>query len=393
MTIDCSGKKQIKTYWHLKAQRPQKKGQEIKFSETEWIKKTRECLWTAVDLQRKASDVPIGVLLSGGLDSSLLVGILAELGGTKIETFSIGFEEFAGLKADEFEFSNMVAQKFKTTHHQYLAPYDEMLSKLHETTRNMSEPMVSTDVTAFYLLAERVSKQVKVVMSGQGADEVLGGYFWYPRMAAETGSYLDRFAKHYFDRNNNEYLEMINPDIHPKNYPLFIDPTRTYIAKELESKDAQTFMDAVFRLDLTQLIVDDPVKRLDNMSMAWGLEARVPFLDENFVDLCMQIPPDLKLKAEGKYPLKTIARGLIPDEIIDRSKGYFPVPVLRYIQGPYFNFMCEILNSNTCRQRNLYNRKYVEKLIANPQSDFTPIQGNKLWHLALLELWLQENRL
>jgi asparagine synthase (glutamine-hydrolysing) len=386
MTIDRTGKKEIKTYWHLHAKRPHRDREEIIFTETVWINKVRESIWQAVDLQRKASDVPIGILLSGGLDSSLLVGILAELGGTKIETFSIGFEEFAGVKADEFEFSDMIATKFKTQHHRYLAPYSEMFTKLPDATQCMSEPMVSTDVTAFYLLAERVSQQVKVVMSGQGADEVLGGYFWYPRMATETGTYLDRFAKHYLDRSHSEYLAMIDTD-------LSYDPTRSYIANELSSQYAETFMDAVFRLDVTQLIVDDPVKRVDNMSMAWGLEARVPFLDEKFVELCMQIPPELKLRSDGKYPLKAVARRLIPDAVIDRPKGYFPVPVLRYVQGPYFSFMSDILNSDKCRNRKLFNREYIDKLMANPQSDFTPIQGNKLWHLALLELWLQQNGL
>lgn len=391
MTVDSTGKKETKTYWHLQAERPHSNDREIFYTESEWIGKVRESLWQAVDLQRRASDVPIGILLSGGLDSSLLVGILSELGGSKIETFSIGFEEFAGTKADEFEFSDMIAAKFKTQHHRYLAPYEEMLSKLLDATRSMSEPMVSTDVTAFYLLAERVSKHVKVVMSGQGADEVLGGYFWYPRMAAESGPYLERFAKHYLDRSHSEYLDMINPEFYPglNNF----DPTRSHIARELASTDAETFMDAVFKLDVSQLIVDDPVKRLDNMSMAWGLEARVPFLDENFVKLAMQIPPELKLRAEGKYPLKAVARGIVPDAIIDRPKGYFPVPVLRYVQGPYYTFMCDILNSSKCRNRNLYNRNYLDKLMANPQSDFTPIQGNKLWHLTLLELWLQANGL
>jgi asparagine synthase (glutamine-hydrolysing) len=320
------------------------------------------------------------------------VAILTELDNKKIETFSIGFEEFGGIKADEFEFSDLIASKFKTNHHRYLVPYAEMIFKLSDATKNMSEPMVSTDVTAFYLLAERVSKEVKVVMSGQGADEVMGGYFWYPKMASETGSYLDRFARHYLDRSQQEYLEMIEPNFWVwNNLETPADPTRTYIANELSSKNAQTFMDEVFNLDVSQLVVDDPVKRLDNMSMAWGLEARVPFLDENFVNLALQIPPELKLKMDGKYPLKMIARGLIPDVIIDRPKGYFPVPILRFIKGPYFEIMKDILNSNRCRNRKLFNRKYIDKLMANPQSDFTPIQGNKLWHLALLELWLQSN--
>jgi asparagine synthase (glutamine-hydrolysing) len=389
MTIDLTKQTQnSENYWQLKAQRPEKNGQELIYTEQQWINKTREALWQAVDLQRHASDVPIGVLLSGGLDSSLLVAILAQLGGTSIESFSICFEEFAGVKADEFEFSDLIAQQFQTKHHRYLVPYSEMLSNLRPTTLFMSEPMVSTDVTAFFLLAERVSKQVKVVMSGQGADEVMGGYFWYPRMMQESGEYLERFDKHYLDRNHGEYLSMIAQSFHPSQQQDF---TRQHAEKQLHSPLATSFMDAVFRWDVSELIVDDPVKRVDNMTMAWGLEARVPFLDETFVELAMQVPPEIKLKQEGKYPLKALARRLIPDSIIDRPKGYFPVPVLRYVQGPYFDFMKEVLYSPECRRRGLYNFDYIDKLIVHSQSHFTPIQGNKLWHLALLKTWLQSN--
>jgi asparagine synthase (glutamine-hydrolysing) len=142
---------------------------------------------------------------------------------------------------------------------------------------------------------------------------------------------------------------------------------------------------------VTTLIVDDPVKRVDNMTMAWGLEARVPFLDHELVELAAQMPPALKLKDNGKYVLKKIARGLLPDAVIDRPKGYFPMPALKYVRGEFYDLMRDILNSETCRQRGLYNRAYVDKLLAAPKTHFTRIQGSKLWHLSLLEYWLQLN--
>jgi asparagine synthase (glutamine-hydrolysing) len=154
---------------------------------------------------------------------------------------------------------------------------------------------------------------------------------------------------------------------------------------------ADTFMDRVFNLDVTTLIVDDPVKRVDNMTMAWGLEARVPFLDHELVELAAQMPPELKLKENGKYVLKQISRGLLPDAVIDRPKGYFPMPALKYVRGEFYHFMQDILNSDACRNRGLYNRAYVDKLLAEPEQHFTRIQGSKLWHLSLLEYWLQLN--
>jgi asparagine synthase (glutamine-hydrolysing) len=142
-------------------------------------------------------------------------------------------------------------------------------------------------------------------------------------------------------------------------------------------------------MDITTLIVDDPLKRVDNMTMAWGLEARVPFLDHQLVEWVAQMPPALKLKDYGKYPLKTIARALLPASVIERKKGYFPLPALKYVRGEFLQFMRETLTSTACQQRNLFQKNYVNKLLAAPDQYLTPLQGSKLWHLALLESWLQ----
>jgi asparagine synthetase B (glutamine-hydrolysing) len=111
------------------------------------------------------------------------------------------------------------------------------------------------------------------------------------------------------------------------------------------------FLDQVWRFDATTLIVDDPVKRVDNMPMAWALEVRTPFLDHELVELAARMPPELKLKEGGKFPLKAISRGLIPDSVIDRPKGYFPVPALRYVRGPFLEMMRDILLSTACIRR------------------------------------------
>jgi len=142
---------------------------------------------------------------------------------------------------------------------------------------------------------------------------------------------------------------------------------------------------------VTTLIVDDPVKRVDNMTMAWGLEARVPFLDQQLVEIAARMPPEYKLGDGGKYMLKRIARGRVPDAVIDRPKGYFPMPALKYVRGEFLDFMRDIVNSRACRERGVFNRTYVDRLLVAPDRYFTRLQGSKLWHLALLELWLQLN--
>jgi asparagine synthase (glutamine-hydrolysing) len=380
MIITPGAEPELRPYWRLSAKRPA-----AARSEAEWTEAIHAALRKAVERRKVIADVPVGVLLSGGLDSSLLVALLAEANVSDLRTFSIGFEDVPEEAGSEFEYSDQVVERFGTTHKKYRIPNAEVLPRLPEAVSNMAEPMVGQDAVAFYLLAERVSQDVKVVQSGQGADEVFGGYFWYPRMSAESGGDLERFAQHYFDRPHSEFLETVSADFRGDDY------TSQLVAARLAEPGADTYIDKVLRFDVTTLIVDDPVKRVDNMTMAWGLEARVPFLDHELVELAAAMPPELKLQSGGKHVLKRIARGLLPDAVIDRPKGYFPMPALKFVRGDFLAFMRDILNSEACRARGLFNRAYVEKLLAAPDQYFTKLQGSKLWHLALLELWLQRN--
>ncbi|MDH3326529.1 MAG: N-acetylglutaminylglutamine amidotransferase [Gammaproteobacteria bacterium] len=377
-TISENGEIKQKRYWSLDATRPEKP-----LSEPEWIDAIHDALRQAVKKRTEISDVPVGVLLSGGLDSSLLVALLDEAGVKDIRTFSIGFDDIGDEAGSEFEYSDAVVERFKTNHQKLHIANEEVLRRLPEAVANMAEPMFGQDAVAFYLLSEQVSKHVKVVQSGQGADEVFGGYFWYPRMEAEKGDALDRFRKHYFDRDHAEYLKMVTPEYRGEDY------TSQQIEELLNEPGADTFMDSVLRMDTTTLIVDDPVKRVDNMTMAWGLEARVPFLDQNLIEIAARMPPELKFKSGGKHPLKMISRGLLPDKVIDRPKGYFPMPALKYVQGEFLDFMRDILDSQACRNRNLYQRDYVQQLLNEPEKHHTRLNGSKLWHLALLEYWMQ----
>ena len=368
------------TYWHPSATRP-----EGNVSEEDYIARTHELLTAAVTKRMAASDVPIGVLLSGGLDSSLIVALLKEAGHRDIRTFSIGFEDIDDESGSEFEFSDQVVSKFKTDHKKYLLSNQEVLPRLSEAVMNMSEPMVGQDAIAFYLLSEQVSKHTKVVLSGQGADEAFAGYFWYPRMAKEHGDEIESFSKHYVDRPHDEYLQTVMPIYQGENH------THKWLSKEFFKPGADSFIDKVFRTDITRLIVDDPVKRVDNMTMAWGLEARVPFMDTELVEWALKIPPSLKMREEGKYPLKKIARELLPSSVIDRKKGYFPMPALKYIQGDFLEFMSDILLSSSCRNRGIFDQKYINKVINSPRDYMTSLNGSRLWHLALLEFWMQIN--
>ncbi|WP_205857362.1 N-acetylglutaminylglutamine amidotransferase, partial [Phytoactinopolyspora endophytica] len=379
--VERDGSSRDRTYWDLTATRdPEKAG----WSDTDWEEAVLESLRTAVR-RRLVADVPVGVLLSGGLDSSLVVGLLAEEGQRGLNTFSIGFEAVGGEEGDEFKYSDVVAREFGTEHHQIRIGTDRMLPALEDAIKAMNEPMVSHDAVAFFLLSQEVSKHVKVVQSGQGADEVFAGYHWYPPLSGvDRDLAVDTYVKAFFDRDHEGMREAVAPE-HLAGSPVSYE----YVEAHMKRPGAETAVDAALRLDTQVMLVDDPVKRVDNMTMAWGLEARVPFLDHELVELAAQCPPELKLAQEGKGVLKEAGRRVIPSEVIDRPKGYFPVPALKYLRGQYLERVREALHSPAARSRGLFHSSYVDHLLADPNAELTPLRGNRLWQLGLLELWLQ----
>ena len=377
--IEADGTSRDRRYWDAPFGRAV---DESALSATDWRDRLLEALRLAVK-RRMVADVPVGVLLSGGVDSSLIVGLLAEAGQTGLMSFSVGFEEANGEKGDEFVYSDLIAKEFGTDHHKIFVPSEGLMDALPGTFAAMSEPMVSYDNVGFYLLSKEVSRHIKVVQSGQGADEVFGGYHWYPPLA-DSKDVVGDYAKVFFDRNHETLRRQLGADwTDDRNY------SHELVAAELQRPGADTPVDRALRLDSTVMLVDDPVKRVDNMTMAWGLEARVPFLDHELVELAARIPPELKLKDNGKGILKDVARMIIPSEVIDRKKGYFPVPQLKYVDGPYLDMVRDALQSRTARERGLFRDDYLAELFDAPSDHITPLQGSELWQVGLLEMWLQ----
>ena len=359
------------------------------WSERDWEEAVLESLRLAVK-RRLVADVPVGCLLSGGVDSSLIVGLLAEAGQHGLKTFSIGFESVGGVAGDEFRYSDVIAKRFATDHHQIRIGTERMLPALDGAIAAMSEPMVSHDCVAFYLLSQEVSKHVKVVQSGQGADEVFAGYHWYPPMGEPAAASLEGSVASYrgafFDRDQAGYASLVSPAVATPD-----DPSELFVTEHFARAGAQTGVDRALRLDSTVMLVDDPVKRVDNMTMAWGLEGRVPFLDHELVELAATCPPQYKIAHDGKGVLKQAARQVIPAEVIDRPKGYFPVPALTHLEGPYLDLVRDALYAPEAKERGLFRPEAVERLLSDPNGKLTPLRGNELWQIALLELWLQRH--
>jgi asparagine synthase (glutamine-hydrolysing) len=378
LTIDENKKILFKKYWSLDNLN---KNNYIT-DEKEALYLTKKTLKESIDKRLSASDTDVGVLLSGGLDSSLIVA-LAKDKFPNLKTYSIGFDDDQEEKGSEFYFSDQVVEKFNTNHKKFIINNESVLHKLPDAFKSMSEPMVAQDAIAFFMLSELVSKEVKVVLSGQGADEAFAGYFWYQNIALEKNHHKN-FAKHYFDRSNDEMKSFLNINFDE-------DFSLKMIEKNFKDIGSKSLLRNVLNFDITTLVVDDPVKRVDNMTMAWGLEARVPFLDHKLIELSSNIDANMHLKRNGKKLLKDISDNLLPNEIISRKKGYFPMPALKFIRGEYYDFVYDILNSSECYNRNLYNKDYIDKLLKQPNEHKTAIDGNKLWHAAATELWLQKN--
>lgn len=378
MVVEPDGRRTSHTYWSLDFGRD---AAEERLSAEGWQERVLDKLRTAVK-RRLVADVPVGALLSGGVDSSLIVGLMAEAGVKDLRTYNVGFEDVGGEKGNEFEYADIVARHFGTVHERIFVPEQELLRRLPEAIAAMSEPMVSHDCIGFFLLSEAVSRHSRVVQSGQGADEVFGGYHWYPKLQGSRNAVADYLAA-FRDRDYDEYRATVQPQYVTE------DCSARFVADRFAMPGAPDPVEQALRLDTTVMLVDDPVKRVDNMTMAFGLEARVPFLDHELVELAARIPTRHKLASEGKGVLKDAARSVVPATVIDRPKGYFPVPGLKHLQGDTLERVRDALTGQKARERGLFQPAYVDRLLTSPSDHITPLRGSKLWQLGLLELWLQ----
>lgn len=378
MEVAPDGSRTLHRFWTLESHRS---AADESRSFEDWRDLLLDELRAAVK-RRLVADVPVGALLSGGVDSSVIVGLMAEAGVRDLHTYNVGFEDVGGEKGNEFEFAQIIADHFGTRHERIFVPEAQLLQRLPEAIEAMNEPMVSHDCIGFYLLSEAVSRHTKVVQSGQGADEVFGGYHWYPKLDGSAHPVADYLAA-FRDRDHDEYRALVQPPYHAHDF------SAGFVADHFAQPGADDPVDKALRIDTTIMLVDDPVKRVDNMTMAFGLEARVPFLDHELVEFAARIPARHKLAHGGKGVLKEAARKVIPSAVIDRPKGYFPVPGLKYLQGSVLDTVRDALLGQVARERGLFNRAEVDRLLADPGKHITPLRGSKLWQLGLLEWWLQ----
>jgi asparagine synthase (glutamine-hydrolysing) len=358
-----------------------------------------------------ASDVPLGAFLSGGIDSSAVVATMARLVSTPVKTFSIGFKEAA---FNEAGYARLVAERFGTEHHELILE-PNVLDILDELTRYLDEPFGDPSAVPTYMVSRLAARHVKVVLSGDGGDELFAGYDRYlvegreraAELPAPLRRLLGRMVRHtpegmrgrnFLRRRSLSGLEryldnacLFSRDalqrlFEPEAFAKLDVDSRWRESREFLDSVPEHWLSALQYHDIKTYLPLDILTKVDRMSMAHSIEARVPLLDHKLIEFAATIPPELQLRhGTGKYIFKRALRGILPPEIIDRSKRGFAVPLAWWFRGPAAGFLRDLLLSDRSRQRGLFNPAYVERLIARQASGRN--LDWPLWVLVSFELW------
>lgn len=387
-------------------------------SEAEWAELLRDKIREAVKI-RLISEVPLGAFLSGGVDSSTIVGIMAELSQRPVKTFSIGFKEDS---FDELKYARIAAKCFGTEHHEFIVTPD-LFDLIGEIVRHFDEPFADQSALPTYVLSKMARDHVTVVLSGDGGDELYAGYSRYVIDQKRRGfARLPKLVREQMLRRLSAAMPHGGPG---KNYlyNISLDPVGRYIDSVsafnrprksfLYSKDLAESLNGdgsaaedLFRRFGESLPENDPTARLlyldsktylpgdiltkvDRMTMANSLEARVPLLDHELIELVAKMPSKLKLKGTAtKYILKKAMEGIIPQEILYRKKQGFGVPVGEWINDQLRERINDDLADKRTTGRGYFETKYVRALL-NEHSAGRRDHSNVLWMLWMLELWFR----
>jgi asparagine synthase (glutamine-hydrolysing) len=374
------------------------------------IERLRALLDEAVQSHR-VSDVPVGAFLSGGVDSSSVVALAARQDASPIKTFSIGFEE-AGF--DELTYARDVARLVGTDHHDLVLRPD-VIRIVEDLTWYLDEPFGDTSAIPTYMVSELAGEHVKVVLTGDGGDEVFAGYDRYqvearersydavPRRirqaAAALGHILPdgargkRFLQHLGLDGAARYLDAVGFFRRSDLRRLFRADAFAHLsthdpiaAAEQSLRSDEHWLDAIQHFDLTNYLPQDVLTKVDRMTMAHSVEARPPLLDHRLVEFAATIPARLRLhNGTTKYLFKQAMRGLLPGRIIDRQKQGFAVPLSRWLRVDLRAFVRDILLSERAASRGLFDLRQVERLLQlHERGRNLDLQ---LWTMLSFELW------
>ncbi|MFA6587815.1 MAG: asparagine synthase (glutamine-hydrolyzing) [Patescibacteria group bacterium] len=411
-----NGKVRIERYWRLDFSK------KLKLSENEWQKEIMERLEKAVKL-RLVSDVPLGAFLSGGVDSSAIVGLMAKNSNQPVKTFTIGFKEQSH---NELPYARQIANLFKTDHTEFIVE-PKALEILPELIYHYEEPYADSSAIPTYYVSKLTREHVTVVLNGDGGDENFAGYKWYniqkfasyydyvPRWLRESvirqGASLNnkifkstlsdrvlRFNDTFSEGKFRRYLEYIVYFNEKSKHALYTQDFQSRVGEAdsrdiIENKFMQAgttdIIDQALSVDFNSFLPDDLLVKVDIASMAVSLEGRSPLLDHEFLEFTANIPSSLKLKGQkNKYIFKKALEGLLPNEILYRKKMGFSVPIEHWFRHELKDYIRESLLNPRARARNIFNPESINNLIISHQNTKLD-QSRKLWALLTLELWFQ----
>jgi asparagine synthase (glutamine-hydrolysing) len=362
---------------------------------------------------RLMSEVPLGAMLSGGLDSSLVVALMARNMAEPVKTFSVGFVE-AG-DSNELADARDVASAFGTDHHELELSFVEQAVDLAELSWYVDEPLADLSALGFHALSELAARHVTVALSGQGADELLGGYSRHrnaviaqrwdrvPRVlrsiglgvAAQGTPRLKRAALVLGERDAATRLLIMKSHIGARlRTRLVKEASHRDVARDVASRILNGFDgnlgSAALYLDSLLSLPDDMLHYFDRVSMAHSLEVRVPFLDHRLVEYCARIPLELKVRGRtSKYILKEAARGIIPDRIIDKPKiGFFNPAVQAWFKAQAETSIADYLLADAPRIGEFVDASEVKRLVAAHLDGRDTTNSDALLTLLMLEVWL-----
>jgi asparagine synthase (glutamine-hydrolysing) len=410
------GRIEIERYWNLSFAKSDEGLSDQDYVE-QFAELFRDCVRSHL-----MSDVPLGMFLSGGIDSSAIAAVMSEMVREPIKTFSVAFAE---REANELNYARAVASAFKTDHHEIVVSPEQFFAALPALVYQEDEPIAHPSSVPLYFVSRLAVDRVKVVLTGEGSDELLAGYGKYRTTIynLKLGKTYDKFcpkpARHLIKRAI-ERMEPASPlrqklirtflylppemeHIYFDNFAvyspalqgrLFSPETRARMNGSnpyqtsldyIEESDAETLLDQLLTADLNSYLHELLMKQ-DQMSMAASIESRVPFLDHVLVEFAARLPVRMKLRGvTTKYILRRAMRDLLPPEILSRKKMGFPVPIGKWFRGNFRSVIEEYVLGPRARARGIFDDNFVQELVARHESGEN--HSERLWMLVNMEIW------
>ncbi|HEY0427330.1 MAG TPA: asparagine synthase (glutamine-hydrolyzing) [Pyrinomonadaceae bacterium] len=392
-------------------------------SDAEFVDEWRELFRKSVEM-RLMADVPLGMFLSGGIDSSAICAMMAEMVSGPVKTFSVGFKE---REANEFEYARIVAKAFNTEHHEITITPEQYFAELPNLIWHEDEPIGFVASVPLYFVSKLAQKHVKVVLTGEGSDEILGGYGRYRKTLAllKYGEKYEKLTPQFVreivkstvgalpDALNRklkrtflthpadvENLYFDNFAIFPKimQEKLLSADAKARIAEKnpyfyqqnwLKETDAKNLLDKLLYAD-TKTYLHELLMKQDQMSMAASIESRVPFLDHKLVEFTARMPERMKIRGrDTKWILREAMKGILPEEILTRGKMGFPVPIGSWFRNEFRHLIDEYVLSERAVGRGLFEREFLRRLAAEHQSGAAD-HAQRLWFLVNFEMWSRQ---